>query len=82
MLLYLVIHLKDKDIFAFQTLYKKHFGVEISNQQALENGLKLLRLMEIVYKPMTLEDLDAVRVRQKVLLTLKLRTVAGKRSKQ
>lgn len=31
-------------------LYKKHFGIEISKTEALEKGLRLIRLLEIVSK--------------------------------
>jgi len=37
----------------FQVLYKKQFNREISREEALENGAKLLRLVELIYKPMT-----------------------------
>lgn len=34
----------------FKLIYKKEFNKEISDQEALEQATKLLRLMEIVYK--------------------------------
>jgi hypothetical protein len=34
----------------FKTLYKNHFGEELSDQEALEQATKLLRLVEIVIK--------------------------------
>lgn len=48
--------LTDNDIKTFQTLYREQFGVEISKEQALEQGVKLLTLMSNVYKPMTHEE--------------------------
>jgi hypothetical protein len=36
----------------FKLIYKKEFNKEISDQEALEQATKLLRLMEIVYKPL------------------------------
>lgn len=42
------MQLTDQDIFEFQMLYKKHFGVEISKAEALEKGLRLIRLLETV----------------------------------
>lgn len=45
--------LTDEDIMKFQALYKSEFGMEISREDAYEKGVKLLRLMSIVYKPMT-----------------------------
>ena len=40
----------------FKQLYKKRFNIELSNQDALEKATKLLRIIEIVYKPTTKED--------------------------
>lgn len=42
------MQLADEHITEFQVLYKKHFGVELSKAQALEKGLRLIRLVEIV----------------------------------
>lgn len=42
--------LSDKAIEEFQRLYKQHFGKEISKQEAMEQGLKLIELMRIIYK--------------------------------
>ena len=40
--------LADEHITEFQKLYKEHFGVELTKAQALEKGLRLIRLVEIV----------------------------------
>jgi hypothetical protein len=40
----------------FKEIYKKEYGKEISDEDALEQGTKLLRMVELVYKPMTAED--------------------------
>lgn len=45
--------LSDENIMKFQALYKREFGMEISKEDAYEQGIKLVRLMSIVYKPMT-----------------------------
>lgn len=37
----------------FQELYKNRFGKDISREDALEQGIKLIRLIELIYKPMT-----------------------------
>jgi len=57
--------LTDDQIKKFQALYKKRFGKEISKEAALEQGVKLVRLMEIVYRPMTKEEYEAVQKRRK-----------------
>ncbi len=45
--------LNDKHIAELQRIYKARFGKEISREEALAQGLKLLRMVELVYKPMT-----------------------------
>ena len=44
---------KDKDIAEFQRIYKARFGKEISKEEALAKGAKLLRMVQLFYKPMT-----------------------------
>lgn len=38
----------DEHIAQFQKLYKEHFGAELTKAQALEKGLRLIRLVEAV----------------------------------
>ena len=40
--------ISDEHIAEFQTLYHEHFGVELTKAQALEKGLRLIRLIEAV----------------------------------
>lgn len=40
----------DEHIAEFQMLYKKHYGKDIGKDEALEKGLRLVRLMEVVLK--------------------------------
>ena len=42
--------LADEHLAEFQMLYKKHFDVNISKAEALEKGIRLIRLMEITLK--------------------------------
>lgn len=44
--------MSDEQILQFQNLYKKHFGSEISPKDAHEKGAKLIRLLELIYKPL------------------------------
>ena len=48
--------LSDEQITKFQALYKNRFGKEISRAEAYEQGAKLIRLVELIYKPITEED--------------------------
>lgn len=63
--------LSDEDIVKFQALYKSEFGMEISKEDAYEKGVKLLRLMSIVYKPMTEKEyLEIQKHREDTLVLL------------
>jgi len=50
--------LSDEHIRRFQELYKSHFGREISKEDAYEQGIKLVCLLKLVYKPITKEDYE------------------------
>ena len=50
------MHLADEHIAEFQMLYRKHFGIDISKAEALEKGLRLIRLMEIVSRAVAKEQ--------------------------
>lgn len=42
------MQLTDEDIAEFQRLFKEHFGKEISKEEALDRGLRLIRYMKVV----------------------------------
>lgn len=44
------MQLADEHIAEFQMLYQKHFGKDITKDEALSKGLRLIRLMEILLK--------------------------------
>ena len=62
--------LLDEDIIKFQALYKSEFGMEISREDAYEKGVKLLRLMSIVYKPMTEKEYIQIQKHREDTLVL------------
>jgi len=62
--------LSDEHIKKLQALYKSEFGMEISKEDAYERGIKLLRLMSAVYKPMTKEEYAAIQKRRQDTLPL------------
>lgn len=43
--------LPKEAILEFQALYKKVYRKEISYEQALEKGTNLIRLFQLIYKP-------------------------------
>lgn len=59
--------LSDERITAYQKLYKNRFGREISREDALEQGTKLIRMMELIYKPITEKEHRLLEERRKEL---------------
>lgn len=56
--------LTDAHILKYQELYRHHYGREVSREEAREQGTMLLRLMQVIYRPMTeLEFVDTVVLR-------------------
>lgn len=50
------MRLTDEHIAEFQMLYRKNFGKDISKEEALEKGLRLVRLMELVSRAVAYEQ--------------------------
>ena len=50
------MELTDEQIEKFQELYKTRFGIDISYEDAKDRGLKLIRLVKVVYNPITKEE--------------------------
>ena len=57
--------LSDEQITKYQMLYKKRFGKEISREEAHEKGAELVRLIELVWKPMTEDEYKRLQERRK-----------------
>jgi urease accessory protein UreF len=57
--------LSDEQIEKYRALYKNRFGKEISREEAYEQGIKLIRLVKAVYKPMTVEEYEMLQKRRK-----------------
>jgi len=57
--------LSDEQIIKYQTLYKKRFGKEISREEAYEQGAKLIRLVQLIYKPMTEKEFEELQERRR-----------------
>lgn len=62
--------LTDADIAKFQALYRSEFGKEISAEQAYEQGIKLVRLVSAVYRPMTKEQFEKIQKHRVATLPL------------
>ncbi len=48
--------LTPQSIAEFQEVYKRVFGKEITCEEAMEQGEKLLRLFKLVYQPLSLSN--------------------------
>ena len=67
--------LTDADIAKFQALYRSEFGKEISAEQAYEQGIKLVRLMSAIYRPMTKEQFEKIQEHRKATLPLLIKRI-------
>lgn len=50
--------LTREEIIQFQELYLKHFGEKISQEEALDMGVKLVNLIKILQRVASLKDKD------------------------
>lgn len=57
--------LEDKDIKNFMELYQTRFGKDITKEEAAEKEAKLVRLVELIYKPMTKSEFKILQKRRK-----------------
>lgn len=56
----------------FRILYKNRFGIELSREEACEKGIKLIRLVELIYKPMTEVEFEQLQKRRRETGDLKI----------
>jgi hypothetical protein len=64
--------LSDIQITQFQKLYKNRFGKKISRNEAYEQGVKLIRMVELIYKPMTEIEYQQLQRRRQETSDLKV----------
>lgn len=67
--------LSDEQIIKYQTLYKNRYGKEISREEAYEQGVKLIRLVELTYKPMTEAEYRELQERRRQNGELKINKI-------
>ena len=60
----LLFMLSDEQITKYQTLYKNRFGKEISREKAYEQGVKLIRLVGLIFTPMNEEEYGRLQMRR------------------
>ena len=61
------MQLSDEHISSFKDLYLRVFGKEITKTESREKAIKLIRLMRVVYKPMTKAELAQTQDRKTAL---------------
>lgn len=52
----------EKHISDFQKLYIEEFGINLSEDEAIDRGGKLIELIQIIYKPIKKEDYQKYKV--------------------
>jgi len=57
--------LSDKDVKSFIEIYKNRFGKELSYEEATQKANTLLRMVELIYKPMTVQEYNNLQKRRK-----------------
>lgn len=57
--------LSKEAVSGYQAIYKKVYGKEISYEQALEQGIKLIRLVELIYQPITENEYQELQERRR-----------------
>ncbi|MFA7201458.1 MAG: hypothetical protein WC099_00410 [Candidatus Paceibacterota bacterium] len=53
--------ISDEHIKKFQELYFTHFGIQLDKNEAYEKASKVIRLVELVYEPITKEKIRALK---------------------
>ena len=57
--------LSNEQIRKFQILYKNRFGKGISREEVYEMGIKLIRLVKLIHRPMTEVEYEQLQKRRK-----------------
>lgn len=57
--------ISEKSLEKFKKLYKDHFNIELANEDVLEKAIRLRRMVEIVYKPITVKEYEELQKRRK-----------------
>lgn len=56
--------ISDEQLGKYKKIYKKQFGKDISDEEALRQATSLLRMVELVYKPMTVGQYKKLQIRR------------------
>lgn len=53
--------LTEDQITQFQEIYRKHFGKNVSKEEAQDKGIKLVNLMRVAYSPLSKEKFEKLK---------------------
>lgn len=57
--------ISKEELEKFKIIYKKEFDIDLSDQAALDKATELLRLIKVIYKPMSKNEYDNMQERRK-----------------
>ena len=60
--------LSDEQVEQFRAMYFRRYGKEISKEDAYEQGIKLITMLRLIYKPMELEEYELTQKRRLEML--------------
>lgn len=58
------MQIPEEKIEELQRIYEKNYGIELSKEEAVERGREILEFMDLIYEPLTKQDLKNVRERR------------------
>lgn len=58
------MELSLEQLTSFQSLYRNHFGIDLTVQEAQEKALALLVMVKATYRPITKEDEESTKQRK------------------
>ena len=58
------MRIRSEALTAFRQLYLAQYGLELSEAEAREKAVSLLRLVELTYKPITKQNFEGIKARQ------------------
>lgn len=58
--------LTEQDIKNYQAIHKEYYGVDISKEKAMEDGLSLIRLMQLIHKPIKKSTYEKIEEERRI----------------
>jgi RecA-family ATPase len=58
------MQIPEEKIEELQRIYEKNYDIELSKEEAVERGREILEFMDLIYEPMTKQDLKDVQERR------------------